>query len=110
MAEADIAYVATAGAAGLAMAVSAWALLMRGRLNADATMSVELTAKILKDRDELVDLFRDADVMVLPTRGEGYNLPALEAMAAGLPLIVTGHGGHRDFCGPAEGFVDVTLP
>lgn len=54
------------------------------------------------DRDELVDLFRDADVMVLPTRGEGYNLPALEAMAAGLPLIVTGHGGHRDFCGPAE--------
>ena len=36
MAEADIAYVATAGAAGLAMAVSAWALLMRGRLNAAA--------------------------------------------------------------------------
>jgi glycosyltransferase involved in cell wall biosynthesis len=54
------------------------------------------------ERDELIDLFRDADVMVLPTRGEGYNLPALEAMAAGLPLIVTGHGGHRDFCGPAE--------
>lgn len=54
------------------------------------------------ERDELVDLFRDADVMVLPTRGEGYNLPALEAMAAGLPLIVTGHGGHRDFCGPAD--------
>jgi glycosyltransferase involved in cell wall biosynthesis len=54
------------------------------------------------ERDELVNLFRDADVMVLPTRGEGYNLPALEAMAAGLPLIVTGHGGHRDFCGPAE--------
>lgn len=54
------------------------------------------------ERDELIDLFRDADVMVLPTRGEGYNLPALEAMAAGLPLIVTGHGGHRDFCSPAE--------
>lgn len=54
------------------------------------------------ERDELIDLFHQADVMVLPTRGEGYNLPALEAMAAGLPLIVTGHGGHRDFCGPAE--------
>lgn len=53
-------------------------------------------------RDELIDLYRDADVMVLPTRGEGYNLPALEAMAAGLPLIVTGYGGHRDFCGSAE--------
>lgn len=50
-------------------------------------------------RDEIVALFADADVMVLPSRGEGYNLPALEAMAAGLPLIVTGHGGQRDFCG-----------
>ena len=36
MAEADIAYVATAGAAGLAMAVSAWALLLRGRLHETA--------------------------------------------------------------------------
>lgn len=50
----------------------------------------------------LVELFRSSDVMVLPTRGEGYNLPAMEALAAGLPLIVTGHGGHMDFCGPNE--------
>lgn len=50
----------------------------------------------------LVDLFRSSDVMVLPTRGEGYNLPAMEALAAGLPLIVTGYGGHMDFCGPKE--------
>ena len=32
MAEADIAYVATAGAAGLALALSAWAARLRGRL------------------------------------------------------------------------------
>jgi glycosyltransferase involved in cell wall biosynthesis len=49
--------------------------------------------------EEMPQFYADADVMVLPTRGEGYNLPALEAMAAGLPLIVTGYGGHRDFCG-----------
>lgn len=47
---------------------------------------------------DLVALYRSSDVMVLPTRGEGYNLPAMEALAAGLPLIVTGHGGHMDFC------------
>jgi glycosyltransferase involved in cell wall biosynthesis len=52
--------------------------------------------------EEMPDFYAAADVMVLPSRGEGYNLPALEAMAAGLPLIVTGHGGHRDFCGPGE--------
>lgn len=54
------------------------------------------------DSDELLSYYADADVMVLPSRGEGYNLPALEAMAAGVPLIVTGHGGHRDFCGPEQ--------
>jgi len=64
-------------------------------------------AKIeIVNRDvEAIDMpqfYTEADVMVLPTRGEGYNLPALEAMAAGLPLIVTGHGGHRDFCSDQE--------
>ena len=48
--------------------------------------------------DEVLALYRRADVMVLPSRGEGLNLPAAEAMAAGLPLIVTGHGGQLDFC------------
>ena len=55
-----------------------------------------------RDVDGMLDLYRGADAMVLPTRGEGFNLPATEAMAAGIPLIVTGHGGHVDFCTPAE--------
>jgi glycosyltransferase involved in cell wall biosynthesis len=51
---------------------------------------------------EMAALFREADAMVLPTRGEGFNLPAAEAMAAGIPLIVTGYGGHMDFCNEAN--------
>jgi glycosyltransferase involved in cell wall biosynthesis len=43
-------------------------------------------------------LYHVADALVLPTRGEGFNLPAAEAMARGLPVIVTRHGGHLDFC------------
>jgi glycosyltransferase involved in cell wall biosynthesis len=54
------------------------------------------------EQQELLQFYVNADVMVLPSRGEGYNLPALEAMASGLPLIVTGHGGQRDFCGDRE--------
>ncbi len=50
------------------------------------------------DEAGVLALYRDADAVVLPTRGEGFNLPAAEAMAAGLPVIVTGHGGHMDFC------------
>ncbi len=60
----------------------------------------------LIDRDmsshELMGLYETADAMVLPTRGEGFNLPAAEAMAAGIPLIVTGFGGHMDFCSAAN--------
>lgn len=58
-----------------------------------------------RDLDEaaLLGLYADADAMVLPSRGEGYNLPAAEALAAGLRLIVTGAGGHMDFCADADG-------
>lgn len=52
--------------------------------------------------DELLSLYRQADVVVLPTRGEGLNLPAAEALAGGLRLIVTGHGGHMDFISEAN--------
>ncbi len=50
----------------------------------------------------MFELYRDADAVVLPTRGEGFNLPAAEAMAAGIPLIVTNYGGHLDFCTAEE--------
>lgn len=55
------------------------------------------------ESEELREFYASADAMVLPSRGEGYNLPALEAMASGLPLIVTAQGGQRDFCGPEQG-------
>jgi FkbM family methyltransferase len=51
----------------------------------------ELTAS------ELESLYLGADAAVLPSRGEGFNIPAAEAMAAGVPLIVSAVGGHRDF-------------
>ncbi len=49
------------------------------------------------DHAALLELYARGHVMVLPTRGEGFNIPAAEAMAAGLALIVTAGGGHRDF-------------
>src|SRR5581483_9302340 len=54
------------------------------------------------DDEAMRRLLAGADAMVLPTRGEGFNIPAAEAMAAGVPLIVTGFGGHLDFCTEAE--------
>jgi hypothetical protein len=49
-------------------------------------------------KEALKALYRSSHTLVLPTRGEGFNLPAAEALALGLPLIVTGFGAHTDFC------------
>jgi len=46
---------------------------------------------------QLAQLYRSADVFVLPTRGEAAGLPFLEAMSCGLPVIATGWGGQTDF-------------
>jgi glycosyltransferase involved in cell wall biosynthesis len=47
--------------------------------------------------DEIAELYRAADVMVTPYRGEGFCMPALEAMACGLPVIHNGVGPTREF-------------
>lgn len=47
--------------------------------------------------EQMAVLYQQADVVVLPTRGEGLNMPALEAGAFSRPLVVTGYGAHTDF-------------
>jgi GT2 family glycosyltransferase/cytochrome c-type biogenesis protein CcmH/NrfG len=49
---------------------------------------------------QLPGLYTACDVLVHPYRGEGFGLPILEAMACGLPVIVTGGGSCLDFCNP----------
>jgi hypothetical protein len=50
---------------------------------------------------ELAALYRAADVLVAPYRGEGFCLPALEAMACGLPIIHNRRGPTSEFV-PAD--------
>ena len=45
---------------------------------------------------ELVDAYRSADAFVLPSDKEGMPLAALEAMAAGLPVVATAVPGNTD--------------
>ena len=47
---------------------------------------------------ELQDLMREADFCFFPSRGEGFLLPAAEAMVVGTPVCVTECGGNQEFC------------
>lgn len=56
------------------------------------------------DDEEIAALYRAADVLVHPYRGEGFAMPVLEAMASGLPAIVTAGGPTDEFCPPPAGW------
>jgi glycosyltransferase involved in cell wall biosynthesis len=53
---------------------------------------------------ELLELLRKMDAFVMPSRGEGFGLCGLEAMATGLPLIATCWSGPADYLDPADSF------
>ncbi|MFI5208752.1 MAG: glycosyltransferase [Gemmatimonadales bacterium] len=42
---------------------------------------------------ELIAAYNAANVLLLPSHYEGFGLPALEALAAGLPVVTSGVGG-----------------
>ncbi|OCG86291.1 glycosyltransferase family 4 protein, partial [Xanthomonas euvesicatoria] len=50
------------------------------------------------DSASLKRLYSQCDVMVAPSRAEGFGLPLAEAMLSGLAVITTAWGGQCDFC------------
>lgn len=56
--------------------------------------------------DELMrDFFQRIDCFAFPTRGEGFGLTPLEAMATGVPAIVTGWSGPMEYMTPEIGWL-----
>lgn len=66
--------------------------------------AIELIDRRLS-REEMAMLYRSCDVLVHPYRGEGFGLPVAEAMACGLPALVTGYGACLDFCDNGTGWL-----
>lgn len=56
-------------------------------------------------RHQLRDTLAEANAFVLPTRGEGWGLPAAEAMTMGLPTIVTNWSGPTAFATPETAYL-----
>lgn len=59
--------------------------------------------------DVFAGLYAACDCFVLPTRAEGWGLPICEAMACGLPAIVTGYSGLLAFAHAHAYLVDHRL-
>lgn len=53
--------------------------------------------KLLGYRDDIKELLHMSDVFAFPSKREGLGLAAIEAMAAGLPLITSCVGGIKDY-------------
>lgn len=54
---------------------------------------VQLEVKRFASRKELKEEFRIADLAIMPSRVEGFGLVGLEALSAGLPLLVSSQTG-----------------
>lgn len=57
---------------------------------------------------EMAQLYRSADVFLFPSKGEGWGLPAIEALASGVPTIVTCYSGQSEYLKSIPGgYLDV---
>ena len=45
------------------------------------------------NREVLANLFCEVDLAIMPSRTEGFGITALEALSAGLPVLVSGNSG-----------------
>ena len=63
-------------------------LLQRGIAKAQLTVR-----KFLQCRERLKDLLCEADLAIMPSKSEGFGLVALEALSAGLPILVGSRSG-----------------
>lgn len=50
--------------------------------------------------DRIVELYNEAEMVVVPSLYEGFSIPAIESMACGTPLITTTGGALPEVVGP----------
>lgn len=62
--------------------------------------------------EELAETYNNCDCFVAPTRGESFGLTILNALACGLPVVVTKdiNSGHMDFCKDRESVLWIDAP
>ncbi len=83
----------------------AWFVEREMGLRLEHTPPILLLAPDFLPAADLPRLYASADAFVLPTRGEGWGRPFMEALACGCPVIATRWSGQLDFL--HEGICDL---
>jgi glycosyltransferase involved in cell wall biosynthesis len=71
------------------------------------TGAVEFVSGVSDER--IVELYAEAELAIVPSLYEGFSLPAVEAMACGVPLVTTTGGALPEVVGP-DGEAALTVP
>jgi glycosyltransferase involved in cell wall biosynthesis len=66
-------------------------------LGIDETVIYQPSGKFGTSDEELVALYEHADLVVTPSRSEGFGMMMLAALVAGVPLLTTCNTGHAEF-------------
>ena len=66
---------------------------VKNMLLKEGISSYQLIVRTEKGREQLVEEFYGADLVIMPSRADGFGLTALEALSAGLPVLVSHHSG-----------------
>ncbi|XP_067019540.1 uncharacterized protein [Acropora muricata] len=66
---------------------------VKERFLKESILPSQLIVRSAKERKWLAEEFCQADLVVMPSRAEAFGLAALEALSAGLPVLVSGNSG-----------------
>ena len=66
---------------------------VKERFLKEGILPSQLIVRSAKDREQLAKQFYEADLVIMPSRTEGFGLAALEALSAGLPVLVSCNSG-----------------
>ena len=70
----------------------------------ELTEQVELLGKV--DDTRLLDIYRGAYALLMPSLYEGFGLPVVEALSAGVPVITSGNSAMSEVAGAAGYYVN----
>jgi|TARA_R110000824_G_scaffold157293_2_gene330723 glycosyltransferase involved in cell wall biosynthesis len=70
----------------------------KARLKIKQKYKHEISVVGMMEKKDYISLLAQCHCFVMPSRGEAFCIPALEAMAIGMPVISTKHTGMDDFC------------